>query len=361
MNGRKKMSTIGIRTDGGPSIGMGHIMRCLSLAKEFRRQGQKVYFISKFKNGIDRIQQEAFEIIPLTYNQSLATDAFDYGSINELQQETGEIIQAIKKYNIELLLIDSYNVIEEYFLNLKPYIRKLMYIDDINRFVYPVDILINGNITAPYMDYKKHSPDEVMLLGPKYNLIREEFRNLSSRTIKKEVKETMITTGGSDPYNVSSKIVNILLEDEELKQLKINIVVGIGFRNKEELREISKSNSNVILHENIRDMSKIMLSSDIAISSGGSTLYELCACGTPTISFIVAENQREIVEKMQELGYVISLGWYNEFSKKRFVNDVKKICCAYEKRARMSKNMQKLLDGEGTKRIVKKILSQLKK
>jgi len=61
-------------------------------------------------------------------------------------------------------------------LKLKPHVRKLCYIDDLNKFVYPVDVLINGNITAPALNYAKYSDDELMLLGLKYNLIRDEFK-----------------------------------------------------------------------------------------------------------------------------------------------------------------------------------------
>ena len=318
------MRTIAFRVDGGKHIGVGHIMRCLSLAKEFSKNDYKVYFLSKFKGGIEKIKEEGFEVIQLKNNDDKEKcTGFNYGDTDELQEEAHEIINTIKYYKIDLLFIDTYNVTEGHFLKIKPHVKKLGYIDDLNKFVYPVDILINGNITAEYMDYKKYSNDEIMLLGPKYNLIREEFRNLPKRTINREVKEIIITTGGSDPRNMSSKITNMILQDEELRKLRINIIVGSGFDNKEELKEISKLNNNVILHENVKHISEIMLKSDIAISAGGSTLYELCACGTPTLAFIYAENQEFIVRKMKELGYVISLGWFNKLNGRNLIKPIK--------------------------------------
>jgi len=352
------MYKVAFRADGGSSIGMGHIMRCLSLAKEFRRQGCKVFFISKFGQGIEKIKEENFETIKLFCYETKGINGFDYGNETELVKETSEIIEVIKSYEIELLFIDSYNVNEEYFFNIKQHIKKLGYIDDVNKFIYPVDILINGNITGEYLNYKKYSANEVMLLGPKYNLIRDEFRELPSKVINKEVKEIMITTGGSDPYDISSKLINIISEEEEFKKVKLNVIIGGGFTNKEYLREIAKKNKNIILYENTKYMSEIMLKADIGISAGGSTLYELCACGTPAIGFIVADNQCELVEKMNELGYIISLGWYDEFSKEDLIYNLKNLCNDYSMRVKVSEYMQMLLDGKGTIRIVEEILNR---
>ncbi|QXM05182.1 UDP-2,4-diacetamido-2,4,6-trideoxy-beta-L-altropyranose hydrolase [Crassaminicella indica] len=349
------MKTVAFRADGGQNVGMGHVMRCLSLAKEFRRNGYKVYFISKLTEGIKKIEEAGFEVIKLTSKGKISSKEFYYGDIKELKKEAEEMIDFNKKYNIEILFIDTYNVTKEYFLSIKPYVTKLAYIDDVNKFVYPVDILINGNITGEYMDYKKYSEDEIMLLGPKYNLIRDEFRNLPEREINKEVKEIMITTGGSDPHNMSTKLLYMLLEDNKIGKLRFNVIVGNGFINKEELSKISKQNKNVVLYENVKRISEIMLRSDIAISSGGSTLYELCACGTPTMAFILADNQEFIVEKMDEYGYVKSLEWYNKIDKDIFLSKLKSLVFDYNLRQVISQKGQKLLDGNGASRVVKKV------
>lgn len=350
------MKIIAFRADGGLNIGMGHIMRSLSLAKEFRRNGYKVFFISKYKGGIEKIKEENFDVIQLKHREIENTTGFNYGNPEELDKEAEEIISIIKLYKIDLLFIDTYNVTEEYFLKIKPHVKKLGYIDDLNKFVYPVDILINGNITAEYMVYKKYSEDEIMLLGPKYNLIRDEFRNLPERIVKEEVEEIMITTGGSDPHNMSVKLLNMILQDKELRNLKINVIVGNSFTNKEKLRNISRENKNVILHENVKYMSKIMLRSDIAISSGGSTLYELCACGTPILAFIYADNQEFIVKKMDELGYVKSLGWYDKIKSKKLLTLFKQIIYDYNLRIKYKTKQASLLDGKGVERIVKYIV-----
>lgn len=352
------MNTVAFRADGGQKVGMGHIMRCLSLAKEFRKNGFRVYFMSKYEQAIKKVQEEGFDVFKLPNDEIAILEGFNCGSINKLDEEAKDIIKLIKKHNIEILFIDTYNVTEKYFLDIKPHVNKLAYIDDINKFVYPVDILINGNITGEYMNYKKYSEDQIMLLGPKYNLIRDEFRNLPDREINKEVKEVMITTGGSDPYNMTLKLLKILLEDDEIGNLRFNVIVGGGFTNKEELRNISKRNENVILYENVKKMSEIMLRSDIAISSGGSTLYELCVCGTPTLTFIMAYNQKFIVEKMSEFGYFQSLGWYNEICKNKLLKLIQELKTDYDFRKKIKAKTQKLIDCRGIERIVQILTTQ---
>lgn len=342
---------IAIRADGGQSIGMGHIMRCLSLASEFRNNGCNVYFISKYEEGIKKILSNNFKFIPLKCTRNSSANGFYYGDETELVNEAKDIIKIIKDYEIDLLFIDSYNVSENYLISIKSNVKKLAYIDDVNKFIYPVDILINGNISAEKMNYKKYYEDEIMLLGAKYNLIRSEFKDLPERKIKKEVEEVMITTGGSDPHNITIKLLDIFLNDDVLKSLTYNVVVGTGFTNKKEIRELANQYENVVIYENPNKISEIMLESDIAISSGGSTLYELCACGIPTLAFIYADNQRFIVEEMNRLGYIKNIGWYESLVENQVISNVKELIFAYGKRVKMSKLGKKLVDGKGTKRI----------
>ncbi len=329
------MFRVGIKADGNETIGLGHIMRSLTLAKEFKKNKNIVFFLSKYTQGIELIEQEGFQTFRVDNEE--------------------DIIKEIKQNDIQILIIDTYNIDEEFFYNIKKHLNKICYLDDINKFIYPVDVLINGNITAEYTTYKRYHESEIMLLGVKYNLIREEFKNISRRKLEHKVNKIMITTGGTDPNNLSVKYIRAILSHEQLNGLTINVIIGNTFGNKDELKRISQDNSNVILHENPKLMSTIMLDSDIAISAGGSTLYELCACGTPTIAFIMVDNQEFIVKKMDELGYIKSIGWYHKLGKNTLLNELNKLIVDYNLRQEMSHNGQKLVDGNGAKRIVREI------
>ncbi len=336
------MLNIVFRADGGANIGMGHIMRCLSLARAFRRKGYKVDFFSKLDEGIEIVKRENFDVIRLP----------------SLEQQT------------DVLVVDTYNVSQEYFLLLRPHV-KLVYIDDVNKFPYPVDIIINGNITGTYMGYRKYDENQVLLLGPAYNMIRDEFSNLPARIVRGRVEEIMLTVGGADPYNLTGKLLAFLLSNGQLNSLRINVLIGGGFTNCESLLKVRQKNKRVVFYANssladnfpaiiYSPVSAIMLRSDLAIAAGGSTLYEFAACGTPVLAFILAKNQEFIVHKMEELGYIKSLDWYNQLSKEQIVDNIEKLMNNYEWRRKMSYKGQRLVDGKGSERIVRDIIKNLK-
>ncbi|SHH67212.1 UDP-2,4-diacetamido-2,4,6-trideoxy-beta-L-altropyranose hydrolase [Desulfosporosinus lacus] len=363
------MLNIAFRVDGGKNVGLGHIVRCLSLAHAFRQNGHKVYFLSKLKEGIEKAGQENFDVVRLSSVEQ-EIEGFFYGNSTQLVSEALEITSLLLTYQIDVLVLDTYNVSNEYFLALKEYVGSLVYIDDVNKFTYPVDIIINGNITGEFLGYQKYDQRQVLLLGPKYNMIRDEFANIVPRDVKEKPEEIMITTGGADPYRLTDKLLVILLKKDEYRHIRFNVLVGSSFIDCGYLDNLSKNYGNVFLYANSdlsyklpsiiqSEISAIMLRSDLAISAGGSTLYELAACGTPALSVILADNQEGIVRKMDELGYVMNLGWYNQLNKDLVLDKLREMIDDFPRRREMSAKGQRLVDGKGVERIVWSILQNL--
>ncbi|AOT69330.1 UDP-2,4-diacetamido-2,4,6-trideoxy-beta-L-altropyranose hydrolase [Geosporobacter ferrireducens] len=349
MNNREYV--VGIRADGGQGIGMGHIMRCLALAREFRRKGNTVYFICKAAEGAKKIIEEGFEVLLLDSGEATERDV-DFNLGSNLLKEAYEMVPLIDQKKIAVLIIDTYDVSIEYFSALKTQVKKLVYIDDLKKAVYPVDMIINGNLTSEYMNYQKDYGDQLLLLGPTYNMIREEFINQKHRKIHKQVRHIMITTGGTDPHHMTSRLLDMILSDNKDLNLTIHLIIGSLFRDITDLKKIEEQDHRVILHENTARISDIMRLADIGISAGGTTLYELAACGTPTLAFILAENQEFLVGKMDEAGYVISLGWFHQIEASGFLKQLKALINNYTQRVQMSRRAQKLVDGRGIERIV---------
>ncbi|MGV8145767.1 MAG: UDP-2,4-diacetamido-2,4,6-trideoxy-beta-L-altropyranose hydrolase [Alkaliphilus sp.] len=357
MKEKRAMKNIAFRVDGGSNIGIGHIMRCFTLARELKHRGYRVIFISNCNEKVFRLLegQSDYDEFPINEFLYVKQDEIEYINVDILLKEARIVSEHIKNYKIDVLIIDTYRVTKEYLLALRKNVKKLVYIDDLNKFIYPVDILVNGNITAEHSDYAKYSENELFLLGSEYTLLREEFGSILEKRINKEVKEIMITTGGSDPYNMSVKLLELALADSKLSKLKYNVIVGNVFKNKMEIRNIAYNKPNISLYENVEHISKIMLKSDLAVSASGSTLYELCACGTPTLSFIMAKNQRELAKKMNELSYVELLGCYEEFSQKNWSTQILGLAEDFEKRKRISMRTRKIFDCKGAKRVVSEI------
>jgi spore coat polysaccharide biosynthesis predicted glycosyltransferase SpsG len=180
--------------------------------------------------------------------------------------------------------------------------------------------VINGNAYAGDLDYLSYYGDTEFLLGTDYLLLREEFRNLPEMEVRDKVHNILVTVGGYDMRNLTPKIIKALSEldlDEindqylDKKNLHIDVVIGPSFDNiKEIVKAVQKSKLDISLNFNVKKMSKLMIKSDIAISSGGSTLYELAVTKTPALVLLQAENQVRVAEKLDGQS-IINLGFDN--------------------------------------------------
>ena len=334
-----------IRADANSTIGTGHIMRCLAIANEFFRQGEDVTFIVADYDSFDLIRQHGFQIICLNSMWS------------DLDKETNTIIQLIAEQHITLLIIDSYFVTKSYLKSIAQH-TKVAYIDDINQFIYPVDYLINYNIYAPSMGYitryQKSGLNTCFVLGCKYIPLREEFIQ-----VKKEINQTvsriLITTGGTDPYNIAGGLLEILYAQPWFGNMKFDVVIGMFNTNKEILKQKWSSFPNIRLLYNVTNMSYYMKQCDIAVTAAGVTTYELCACGVPSIIYTLADNQLNIARTFSELNLIPWAGDIRDHREKCFKNilyHIESYLNNTKLRQLVSHKMQITIDGNGCHRIV---------
>ena len=338
------MDKIVVITDGNTQIGLGHVYRCLTLARELRKRNCHVSFFTKSQEAISKIENENFSLTRI-----------------ENIWDSEHIINAIRNKLIDLIIIDSYIVSFEYLQDIKNHTKKIMYIDDLVKFRYPVDIIVNGSALGDYADYYKYDTQQLVLSGVKYNLLREEFRDLPIRNINNQVRRLLLTNGGADPNFITKKFLEFICNEKRLMELVICVVVGNAFMRKEEIYDFAKKNGNIEVIDAPKRMSELMLKSDIAISAGGTTLYELCATGTPTIAYLTSETQRAIVDKMKETNCLECIGMYSQVDEHILNNSILKLSKGYEQREKLSKAGQSLVDGRGAIRVVNEILYTLNK
>jgi UDP-2,4-diacetamido-2,4,6-trideoxy-beta-L-altropyranose hydrolase len=333
---------IAIRADGGATIGMGHIMRTLVLAEELAKDNQ-VFYVCKVEKEID------FSEGGLT-GLKLAGNKYYKGIEKVLSQgfkvvylKEDKVIEALKNVEADLLITDSYDVDEVYFDETKTIFNKTAYIDDLNSIKYNVDFIINQNCGAEGLIYKANQ-STVLMTGLKYVMLRKEFRNLKPKKIFSNIGDIMITVGGSDANNLTEKLL------EAVSDLKYNfhIIIGPSFHNKNLFIKYKKS--NIFFYENA-DMLSIMSSCDLAISACGSTIYELAACGVPTLGIVLAHNQIFAAREMEKAGTLINLGDYTNLENDILKNKIKQLSNNKELRISMSLKGQKLIDGEGVYRV----------
>lgn len=336
---------------GNIAIGMGHVMRSLSLAKAFGERKHKVTFFSKYELGIEEIEEQGFEVncIPVRPEKHRAEEYFFHPE-KEILKEAEYISSKIAEI-ADAIFVDSYNVNEKYFDILREKTKQIVYIDDLNAFYYPVDILINGSASAFEMGYENIQSAK-LFLGLQYNLLRKEFYNIPERNVKTRVEDILITTGNSDPFHMTEQLINILKEEYAFKDLKIHVIKGSGFAS-DSLADIGlKEDSGILLYDRPANIAEIMLKCDLAITAGGSTLYELFACGVPPIVFAYAENQMPQINALEKEGLLMYVGVFSDLKREKLIEHIRYMQSHYEERKELVSHIQNKVDAKGALRVV---------
>ncbi len=291
---KKIKRVIGFRVDSNKEVATGHAMRCITYAKQLIKQGTIVIFFVADDESAKFIELRGMYCVVLN------------SAYNKLEQETNALIANIKTYHIKTLVIDSYYVTDTYLQAIRKE-TKIVYIDDVLNFAYPVDVLVNYNIYADKSEYKQlyaNAQCPLLLLGMEYAPLREEFKNVKY-VIRPEVKNILITMGGGDHYNIAQKLVEYLLPLKEFSDITFHIVAGEFF-------ECNILDNKVKVHKNVSDMAQLMSDCNLIVSAGGFTLYEAYTVGVPTISVSFADNQLKNVRKFDELGLIPYMGDFRD-------------------------------------------------
>jgi len=190
------------------------------------------------------------------------------------------------------------------------------------------------------------------LLGTKYTPLRKEFWNVPEKKIKENIKSIMVTFGGDDARNMTPKILRFL--KNEYPDIRKNVIIGNAFHNIDKIKKEADYNTKLIYYPNAQKMKEIMLESDITISAGGQTLYELARTGVPTMGVCVAENQFESVKEWEKTGFLEYAGLYNEDNIIARIDSSLKMLKDIKLRQTKSKAGRKFVDGKGSFKIINK-------
>lgn len=277
---------IWIRADANKEIGTGHVMRCLSVAAELEKLGGRVCFLTADENPVPLFRASGAEYRILHSDYRYMEDEIE--AVIKIFSEQKDSKEG------NLYLADSYYVTEEYFRRIREYMP-VAYVDDKGLTGLSVDVLINYNIFAEEGLYKELSGSARLLLGPRYAPLRKEFRNREYE-VREKACRVLLTTGGADKYNLAGRFLERALAGEKTAELEYTVISGAYNIHLDGLRELEHRRSNIKVLSNVADMAEQMLKSDIAVTAGGSTMYELSAIGVPVLCFSFVDNQEEIVE-----------------------------------------------------------------
>lgn len=326
-------------------IATGHVMRDLSIAHAASQLGERVIFILADSQAVSYIADKGYESIVLDTKW------------NDLEAELPVMEKVIKENGITSLLVDSYQVTETYLRELSA-MTKVIYLDDLNAFHYEADAIICYANYWEKFQYPQRYQNVKLYLGTEYMPLRKVFSDIGDKKIKDKVEALLLMSGGNDEKHILSGI----LEAVSITDFKnITVICGKYYAGYERLVDKYKDYENICIYQAVTDIEKYMQKADFAVSAGGTTLYELCACGTPTISFSLADNQLDNVKKFAEDAIIDYAG---DVRYDAVIENVADLISKYKDnktlRQERSAKMQKVVDGKGAKRIAEAWIKLMK-
>lgn len=302
-----------IRTDASIEIGSGHLMRCLTLADQLRSEGAAVAFICRDLPG------GMFDLLCTRDYQFAKLPMAKAGKVQQ-QFDAEETIKAVAQLfpeGVDWLVVDHYEFDATWEYMLRPYVRRLMVIDDLANRPHDCDLLLDQNYYRNQdRRYQKLVPEQcVTLLGPAYVLLRPEFSEVRQKLRKRDgsVKRILIFFGGSDSTNQTRKALEAIKLVSRPK-INVDVVVGASNTHRDEISALSQEMQNVQYHCQVSNMAELIATADIAVGAGGATTWERCSLGLPTLTVVFAENQLQTTLDLEELGAIEFLGWANQLT-----------------------------------------------
>jgi UDP-2,4-diacetamido-2,4,6-trideoxy-beta-L-altropyranose hydrolase len=343
------------RVDSSDVIGAGHIMRCLALSEALSARGETCHFIVRSHSGhlASYIEEKGYTVslleLPNTEIKELSdTDYAAWLGVTQAD-DAEECIVALNDEQADWLIVDHYALDIVWEQQMRSHCCKLMVIDDLANRKHECDLLLDQTYKRSKENYSSHVSNECQLLcGTEYSLLRREFqlwRDFSLlRRQSRKLNNILVNMGGVDNDNLTCQVLQVLQNCLLPKGCSVTIVMGSTAPWAREVKRIAgvlPFTANVKI--GVNNMAELMANCDLAIGAAGSTSWERCCLGLPTILLVVAENQREIAQALSTVRAV------------RFVDNIADIASeinsALDWMGTASIESSKIVDGFGADRV----------
>jgi UDP-2,4-diacetamido-2,4,6-trideoxy-beta-L-altropyranose hydrolase len=326
-----------IRADANVAIGTGHVMRCLALAQAWRDAGGNASFaVAEMPEMLrSRLTSNGFHCIPIEASPAAAGDAA------ALVAEAGRI-------GADWVVVDGDRFGSDFLNRVRRDGQRVLLIDDFaERDTFPADLILNANLGADAELYRTSGLNVPVLTGPRYVLLRREFRRHREPRIREKADRVLVTLGGSDPEDLTPRIASALVQSSDLQ---VTVVAGAGYPHVGKLREISHANLRVVVDS--QDMAELMMETDLAIIAAGGTLWELLTLGCTVLSYSRNTVQARVVHSLAAEGIVVDMGDAGGFDPVTLVSAVRGLAGSRSARERMAFLGREIADGLGALRVV---------
>lgn len=322
-----------IRADASPYIGTGHIMRCLALAQWAQAEDIKATLISRVSVAwvIEKIHQAGIDFRIIAGEPPSEEDPLELLEQIGIEESGGWVI------------LDGYHFGPDCQKKVRATGHRLLVIDDyMHQPEYSCDILLNQNIGADDFAYTGDIGQK--LLGPRYTLLRPEFATARERArhrvLSEKVCNVLLTLGGGDFSDHLGKVADCFAIPE-LASCILRVIAGAMPHDR--IRDLLRScPAKIEILSRVDDMPALLLDTDLCVTAGGSTCWELCCLGVPFLTLEVAENQSVVIKEMMNRNIALPLS----------VNNFKTFLFNFNLRHENAMCNMRIVDGEGPKLVL---------
>lgn len=335
---------VAFRLDGGHSFGMGHIVRCLAIARELKKRipVNILFVINNSPEIISLVEKDGFSV--KIYNDN----------------ETDEVYNILNQYQPGLIFNDLPHSSVDYMKKINDLAPSINYDDGGDGGIF-ADYLIH----VTYKTRTEFVGCDGYLYGLEYLILRDEFflyreKETLRRNNKSHLK-VLVMMGGSDPDNLTVKVLRDIQNIK--KHLDINIVTGAGYHYHAELEKcVRESRHSVLTYTNViaDELLSLMMQADIGIAHYGITAYEMACVGLPFVA--IAHNREEFNEnRLVEYGFCIDAGLCDTLKPGDISSYLNELLNSESLRERLSKKAMDSVDGKGLIRVADLIVHVLGK
>jgi UDP-2,4-diacetamido-2,4,6-trideoxy-beta-L-altropyranose hydrolase len=325
------------KTDANENIGSGHLQRCLNLAKILQKKHKVTFLFCNTSDNIATAVKKEFKVFFFKNNK--------------------DILEKLKyfktKKDSNFLIIDDYSIDYIWEKSISEFCCKVLVIDDYVNKPHYCDFYLNQNIINIYDKQKLlkfFPPSTKCLLGPKYTLLNEQYCKYARLKKTKILKNITVSFGGSDRENLTEKVLGVL-SNKKFAKLKIFAVLGKNYKFSKELKKKYLLYKNIVFTENLNSLAIINYNSDLAIGSGGISAWERICLSIPTITYLVSNNQKIIIDALSKRNLIIYAGKEKNFNQNNLKNLIKFAIKNYKTILNNLEYGKVLVDGIGAKRV----------
>ncbi len=385
---------VAIRADASDNIGHGHVMRCLTLAHRLKGIGANVLFVCRDLKGqlASKVRESGFSVsvlsnlsvhnsAPRVENTCSEFEIYESWLTVPVLEDADQTIEAIQTYfklrrttktflqKIDLLIVDHYALDERWENKVNVYAKKSLVIDDLFNRPHQATFVLNQTAGIQASAYDELvNVDCDRLTGTDYALIRPDFlalreQSLGKRQQVKHAQRILVSLGGVDLPNTSLEIISIIYDHFKTdmpSSLVIDLVLGGGSPHIQKIQAYiqglpDEARFLVNLHVDVPNIHTLMFLADIAIGSAGTTAWERCVVGLPSLIIVSADNQKANAEILCQSGASKLLGFIDDIDRQRWCDIIFNAMHDSSWLLNCANAAAALCDGLGVDRVVSKI------